>query len=191
MYERFTDRARRVMQFAQQEAWRFNHEYIGTEHILLGLVKEGSGVAACVLKNLQVDLRKIRLEIEKLVQSGPAKINPSHGKLPQTPRTKRVIEFAIEESRDRGDNHVGTEHILLGLIRETEGIANTILANLGVNATNVKKSILKLLGHTDDEECRNAISKITMLIARCVQTQEWEKTVDEINAITNSVLHKS
>lgn len=87
MYERFTDRARKVMQLANQEAQRFNHEYIGTEHMLLGLVKEGTGVAANVLKNLDVDLRKIRLEVEKLVQSGPEMI--TMGKLPQTPRAKR------------------------------------------------------------------------------------------------------
>ena len=87
MYERFTDRARKVMQLANQEAQRFNHEYIGTEHILLGLVKEGSGVAANVLKNLDVDLRKIRLEVEKLVQSGPEMV--TMGKLPQTPRAKK------------------------------------------------------------------------------------------------------
>ena len=90
MYERFTDRARKVMQLANQEAQRFNHEYIGTEHMLLGLVKEGTGVAANVLKNLDVDLRKIRLEVEKLVQSGPEMI--TMGKLPQTPRAKKVIE---------------------------------------------------------------------------------------------------
>ena len=93
MYERFTDRARKVMQLANQEAQRFNHEYIGTEHILLGLVKEGSGVAANVLKNLEVDLRKIRLEVEKIVQSGPDMV--TMGKLPQTPRAKKVVEYAI------------------------------------------------------------------------------------------------
>src|SRR3954464_11780339 len=91
MYERFTDRARKVMQLANQEAQRFNHEYIGTEHVLLGLVKEGSGVAANVLKNLEIDLRKIRLEVEKIVQSGPDMV--TMGKLPQTPRAKKVIEY--------------------------------------------------------------------------------------------------
>ena len=113
MYERFTDRARKVMQLANQEAQRFNHEYIGTEHILLGLIKEGSGVAANVLKNLDVDLRKIRLEVEKLVQSGPDMV--TMGKLPQTPRAKKVIEYSMEEARNLNHNYVGTEHILLGL----------------------------------------------------------------------------
>ena len=114
MYERFTDRARKVMQLANQEAQRFNHEYIGTEHVLLGLIKEGSGVAANVLKNLDVDLRKIRLEVEKLVQSGPDMV--TMGKLPQTPRAKKVIEYAMEEARNLNHNYVGTEHILLGLL---------------------------------------------------------------------------
>ena len=98
MFERFTDRARKVMELANQEAQRFNHEYVGTEHILLGLVKEGSGVAANVLKNLDVDLRKIRVEVEKLVQTGPDMV--TMGKLPQTPRAKKVIEYAIEEARN-------------------------------------------------------------------------------------------
>ncbi|MFO0003241.1 MAG: Clp protease N-terminal domain-containing protein, partial [bacterium] len=100
MYERFTDRARKVMQLANQEAQRFNHEYIGTEHILLGLVKEGSGVAANVLKNLDVDLRKIRIEVEKIVQTGPDMV--TMGKLPQTPRAKKVIEYAMDEARMTG-----------------------------------------------------------------------------------------
>ena len=130
MFERFTDRARKVMQLANQEAQRFNHEYIGTEHVLLGLIKEGSGVAANVLKNLDVDLRKIRLEIEKVVQSGPDMV--TMGKIPQTPRTKRVIEGAIEAARERNHNYVGTEHLLIGLLREKEGVAAQILTNLGV-----------------------------------------------------------
>jgi ATP-dependent Clp protease ATP-binding subunit ClpC len=145
MYERFTDRARKVMQLANQEAQRFNHEYIGTEHILLGLVKEGSGVAANVLKNLDVDLRKIRLEVEKLVQSGPDMV--TMGKLPQTPRAKKVIEYAIEEARNLNHNYVGTEHLLLGLLREEEGVAAQVLRNLGLKLEDVREEVLNLLGH--------------------------------------------
>src|SRR3954471_8599378 len=130
MYERFTDRARKVMQLANQEAQRFNHEYIGTEHILLGLVKEGSGAAASVLKNLDIDLRKIRLEVEKIVQSGPQMV--STGKLPQTPRARKALEYAIEEARNLNHNYVGTEHLLLGLLREDEGMAAQVLMNLGL-----------------------------------------------------------
>lgn len=105
MYE-LTDRARKVMQLADMEAKRFNHEYIGTEHILLGLIKEGAGVAANVLKNFDIDLRKIRLEIEKIVQSGPDMV--TMGKLPITPRAKKVIEYSIEEARNLNHNYVET-----------------------------------------------------------------------------------
>ncbi len=145
MYERFTDRARKVMQLANQEAQRFNHEYIGTEHMLLGLVKEGTGVAANVLKNLEVDLRKIRLEVEKLVQSGPEMI--TMGKLPQTPRAKKVIEYSMEEARNLNHNFVGTEHILLGLLREQEGVAAQVLMNLGLKLEEVREEVLNLLGN--------------------------------------------
>src|SRR5881409_1210271 len=148
MFERFTDRARKVMALANQEAQRFNHEYIGTEHILLGLVKEGSGVAANVLKNLDVDLRKIRLEVEKLVQSSPEVGTP--GKLPQTPRAKKVIEYSIEEARNLDHNYVGTEHLLLGLLREQEGVAAQVLINLGLKLEDVREEVLNLLGHNMD-----------------------------------------
>ncbi|MEE2737632.1 MAG: ATP-dependent Clp protease ATP-binding subunit [Planctomycetota bacterium] len=145
MYERFTDRARKVMQLANQEAQHFNHEYIGTEHILLGLVKEGSGVAANVLKNLDGDLRKIRIEVEKLVQTGPEMV--TMGKLPHTPRAKKVIEYSMEEARNLGHNYVGTEHILLGLLREQEGVAAQVLLNLELRLDEVREEVLNLLGH--------------------------------------------
>jgi ATP-dependent Clp protease ATP-binding subunit ClpC len=144
MFERFTDRARKVMALANQEAQRFNHEYIGTEHILLGLVKEGSGVGANVLKNLDVDLRKVRLEVEKLVKSGPDMV--TMGKLPQTPRAKKVIEYAIEEARSLNHNYVGTEHLLLGLLREHDGVAAQVLMNLGLKLEEVREEVLNLLG---------------------------------------------
>jgi ATP-dependent Clp protease ATP-binding subunit ClpC len=149
MYERFTDRARKVMQLANQEAQRFNHEYIGTEHVLLGLIKEGSGVAANVLKNLDIDLRKIRMEVEKLVQSGPDMV--TMGKLPQTPRAKKVIEYSMEEARNLNHNYVGTEHILLGLLREQEGVAAQVLMNLGLKLEDVREEVLNLLGHGMEE----------------------------------------
>src|SRR6201995_2904812 len=150
MYERFTDRARKVMQLANQEAQGFNHQYIGTEHILLGLVKEGSGVAANVLKNLEIDLRKIRLEVEKIVQSGPDMV--TMGKLPQTPRAKKVIEYSIEEARNLNHNYVGTEHLLLGLLREQEGVAAQVLMNLGLKLEDGREEVLNLLGHNMPNE---------------------------------------
>src|SRR5215217_2946958 len=149
MYERFTDRARKVMQLANQEAQRFNHEYVGTEHVLLGLVKEGSGVAANVLKNLDIDLRKIRVEVEKIVQAGPDMV--TMGKLPQTPRAKKVIEYSIEEARNLNHNYVGTEHLLLGLLREQEGVAAQVLMNLGLKLEDVREEVLNLLGHNMPE----------------------------------------
>ncbi len=144
MFERFTDRARKVMALANQEAQRFNHEYVGTEHVLLGLVKEGQGVAANVLHSLGIDLKKIRLEVEKIVKSGPDMV--TMGKLPQTPRAKKVIEFAIEEARSLGHNYVGTEHLLLGLLKEHDGVAAQVLMNLGLKLDDVRSEILNILG---------------------------------------------
>ena len=144
MFERFTDRARCTMQLANQEAQRFNHEYVGTEHILLGIVKEASGVAAHVLKNLDIDLRKIRLEVEKIVHSGPEML--TMGKLPYTPRAKRVLEFAIEEAAALGHNYVGTEHLLLGLTREEEGVASDVLKAMGLSTAQVREGVLEILG---------------------------------------------
>ncbi len=149
MFERFTDRARKVMALANQEAQRFNHEYIGTEHILLGLVKEGSGVGATVLKNLDVDIKKLRFGIEKLVKSGPDMV--TMGKLPQTPRAKKVIEYAIEEARSLNHNYVGTEHILLGLLRESEGIAAQVLMDQGLKLEDIRQEVLNLLGAGVDD----------------------------------------
>jgi ATP-dependent Clp protease ATP-binding subunit ClpC len=150
MFERLTDRARKVMALANQEAQRFNHEYIGTEHILLGLVKEASGVGANVLKNLGIDLRKVRLEVEKLVKSGPEMV--TMGKLPQTPRAKKVLEYAIEEARNLNHNYVGTEHLLLGLLREQDGVAAQVLVNLGLKLEEVREEVLNLLGAGGDPE---------------------------------------
>ena len=144
MFERLTDRAKKVMALANQEAQRFNHEYIGTEHILLGLVKEGSGVGANVLKNLGIDLRKVRMEVEKLVKSGPEMV--TMGKLPQTPRAKKVTEYAMEEARALNHNYVGTEHLLLGLLREQDGVAAQVLQNLGLKLEEVREEVLNLLG---------------------------------------------
>src|SRR5437588_9373425 len=151
MYERFTDRARKVMQLANQEAQRFNHEYIGTEHVLLGLVKEGSGVAANVLKNLDIDLRRVRLEVERIVQPGPGGDQVVMGRLPHTPRAKKVIEYSVEEARNLNHNYVGTEHLLLGLLREQEGVAAQVLMNLGLKLEDVREEVLNLLGHNMPE----------------------------------------
>jgi ATP-dependent Clp protease ATP-binding subunit ClpC len=144
MYERFTDRARKVMVLAETEARRFDHEYIGTEHILSGLSKEGSGVAATVLEGMKVDLRKVRLEIERVVQRGrPQEIV---GRLPLTPRARKVIDYALEEAHNLHDKVVGTEHLLLALLRESEDIVVVILGSCGAKPEEVRANVLRLLG---------------------------------------------
>jgi len=147
MFDRFTDRAKKVMSFARQEAMKFNHEYIGTEHILLGLVQEGSGVAANVLKNMSIDLEKIRHEVEKIVKTGPSMV--TMGQLPFTPRAKKVLELSLEEASQLSHNYIGTEHLLLGLIRENEGIAAQVLMNLGVKLDEVREEVLEFLGASE------------------------------------------
>ncbi|MBI2495791.1 MAG: ATP-dependent Clp protease ATP-binding subunit, partial [Candidatus Omnitrophica bacterium] len=144
MFNKFTERARKVILLAKEEAKRFNHDYIGTEHILLGLIREGEGVAAAVLQKLGLSPEKIRLEVEKLVQSGPSTM--VSGDIPFTPKAKKVIELAMEEARSLGHNYIGTEHLLLGLIREGEGVASQVLMNLGLDLNRVRNEVITLLG---------------------------------------------
>jgi len=144
LFDRFTDRARKVMNLAKTEAQRLNHEYIGTEHILLGLIHEGSGVAANVLRNMGIDLRRIRGEIEKTVKGNPTMV--TMGQLPFTPRAKRVLELSMEEASNLRHNYIGTEHILLGLLRESEGIAARVLTGMSVKLDEVREEVLEFLG---------------------------------------------
>ena len=146
MFNKFTERARKVILLAKQEAKRFNHDYIGTEHILLGLLREGEGVAAAVLQSLGMNLNNIRLEVEKLVQLGPTTV--VSGDLPFTPKAKKVMELAMEEARTLGHNYIGTEHLLLGLIREGEGVASQVFMNMGLDLEKVREEVIKLLGST-------------------------------------------
>ena len=148
MFGRFTERAQRVLVLAQDEAKRFNHSFVGTEHVLLGLVREGEGIAAKVLLSLGVQLDSVRAEIEKLIGKGDQRSIPQG--VNYTPRAKKVIELAIEEGQNLGHNYVGTEHLLLGLIREGEGIAAQVLTNMGVDLTRARKSVLALLGDEDE-----------------------------------------
>lgn len=150
MFDRFTERARKVMGFARREAQRFHHEYIGTEHILLGLIQEGQGVAANVLKSMAIDLEKIRREVEKIVKPGPA-MEPSV-QIPFTPRAKKVVELALEEAGNLGHNYIGTEHLLLALLREQEGIAAHVLMALGVRLDEVREEVIEFLGGPVQEE---------------------------------------
>jgi ATP-dependent Clp protease ATP-binding subunit ClpC len=146
MFNKFTERARKVILLAKQEAKRFNHDYIGTEHVLLGLLREGEGVAAAVLQSLNMNLDNIRLEVEKLVQPGPSTV--VSGDLPFTPKAKKVMELAMDEARALGHNYIGTEHLLLGLIREGEGVASQVFMNLGLDLERVRDEVIKLLGST-------------------------------------------
>jgi ATP-dependent Clp protease ATP-binding subunit ClpC len=147
MFDKFTDRARKIIALAQKEAERFRHDYIGTEHLLLGLVKEGSGVAVTALNNLSVDVEKVRREVEKLVVIAD-KPAPS-GPLPFTPQAKRVLELASEEARGLGHPYIGTEHILLGLLSEQDSVAAQVLINLDLKLEDVRSEILDLLGASD------------------------------------------
>ena len=149
MFDRFTDRARKVMALARKEAQRFSHDFIGTEHILLGLVQEGSGVAANVLKNLDVDSAKIRAEIERQVQSGHSIVHM--GQLPFTPRAKKVLELCQEAAKELGHGYIGTEHLLLGLIREEQGVAASVLRDLGLQLDDVRTEVLEILGADTSE----------------------------------------
>jgi ATP-dependent Clp protease ATP-binding subunit ClpC len=142
MFERFTDRARRVVVLAQEEARMLDHDYIGTEHILLGLIHEGEGVAAKALEALDINLGAVRQQVEEIIGRGEAA--PS-GHIPFTPRAKKVLELSLRESMQLGHNYIGTEHILLGLIREGEGVAAQVLVRLGADLNRVREQVIELL----------------------------------------------
>jgi ATP-dependent Clp protease ATP-binding subunit ClpC len=144
-FDKFTERARKVLTLAQEEATRFNHNYIGTEHLLLGLVREGEGVAAKVLSNLGVELNRVRSAVEFIIGRGD---RPTVGEIGLTPRAKKVIELAVDEARRLGHHYIGTEHLLLGLVREGEGIAAGVLESLGVNLEKVRTQTIQVLSQS-------------------------------------------
>jgi ATP-dependent Clp protease ATP-binding subunit ClpC len=148
MFDKFTDRARKVIALARQEAERLNNDYIGTEHVLMGLIKEGSGVAANILENMNIDPEKVLAEIEKVVQPGSNMV--TMGQLPFTPRTKKMLEYSLEEMRNLGHNYIGTEHLLLGLIRENDSEAAQVMIAMGIELEKVRKEVLKILGADSD-----------------------------------------
>src|ERR671918_321532 len=150
MFERFTDRARRVVVLAQEEARMLNHNYIGTEHILLGLIHEGEGVAAKALESLNISLEAVRQQVEEIIGQGQA---APTGHIPFTPRAKKVLELSLREALQLGHNYIGTEHILLGLIREGEGVAAQVLQKLGADLNRVRQQVIQLLsGYTGGKE---------------------------------------
>jgi ATP-dependent Clp protease ATP-binding subunit ClpC len=143
VFERFTERARHVVVFAQEEARFFKHNYIGTEHILLGLLREEEGVAARVLSSLEITAEDVRAQIEQIVGVGE---EATAGQIPFTPRAKKVLELALREALSIGHNYIGTEHILLGLVRENEGVAARIMLDLGADAQRVREEVINVLG---------------------------------------------
>ena len=150
MFERFTDRARRVMVLAQEEARLLDHNYIGTEHLLLGLIHEGEGVAAQALESLSVSLPAVRQQVEEIIGGGQQA--PS-GRIPFTPRAKKVLELSRREALAMGHNYVGTEHILLGLLREGDGVAAQVLVLMGADLNRVRQQVIRILsGHQDQDK---------------------------------------
>ena len=147
-FDRFTARARKVLNLAQEEAQRFQHNYIGTEHLLLGLVREGEGVAAKVLSSLGVDLEKVRKAVEHVISRGDRTVL---GEIGLTPRAKKVIELAVDESRLLNHNYIGTEHLLLGLIREGEGIGAGVLESFGLSLQEVRAKTIQVLSDRRDK----------------------------------------
>ena len=150
MYKPLSERARKVLQLANEEARRLGHEWVGTEYLLLGLVAEGNGVAANALKKLDVDLRNIRAEVEWIVQAESEAVAVERP--PQTPRARKAIEYAIEESRNLNHSNVGTGHLLLGLLRDGEGFPAQVLLNLNLKLEKVREEVLNLLGHGTEGE---------------------------------------
>ncbi|HLS44246.1 MAG TPA: Clp protease N-terminal domain-containing protein, partial [Ornithinicoccus sp.] len=153
MFERFTDRARRVVVLAQEEARMLNHNYIGTEHILLGLIHEGEGVAAKALETLDISLDAVREQVQEIIGQGQQ--SPT-GHIPFTPRAKKVLELSLREGLQLGHNYIGTEHILLGLIREGEGVAAQVLIKLGADLNRVRQQVIQLLSGYQGKEAATA-----------------------------------
>jgi ATP-dependent Clp protease ATP-binding subunit ClpC len=178
MFERFTDRARRVVVLAQEEARMLNHNYIGTEHVLLGLIHEGEGVAAKALDALGIHLEAVRQQVEEIIGQGQQA--PS-GHIPFTPRAKKVLELSLRESLQLGHEYIGTEHILLGLIREGEGVAATVLVRLGGDLKRVRQEVIKLVhgGQGEGEEFGPRLSSTTR-----------EFMIRDIQSVLRSIEHR-
>jgi ATP-dependent Clp protease ATP-binding subunit ClpC len=148
MFERFTDRSRRVVVLAQEEAGALDHNYVGTEHLLLGLIHEGEGIAARALKSLEIGLDAVRQQVEEIIGRGQ---QPPSGHIPFTPRAKKVLELSLRESLQLGQSYIGTEHILLGLIREGDGVAAQVLVRLGAELNQLRQQVIQLLAQPAEE----------------------------------------
>ena len=158
MFERFTDRARRVVVLAQEEARMLSHNYIGTEHILLGLIHEGDGVAAKALEQLGISLDAVRAQVQDMIGTGSQQ---TKGHIPFTPRAKKVLELSLREALQLGHSYIGTEHILLGLIREGEGVAAQVLQKLGADLNRVRQQVIQLLSGFQGKESAQSAAAAT------------------------------
>jgi hypothetical protein len=180
MFERFTDRARRVVVLAQEEARLLDHNWIGTEHILLGLIREGEGVAAKALESFGISLDAVRQQVEEIIGQGQ---QPPSGHIPFTPRTKKVLELALRESQQLGHNYIGTEHILLGLIREGDGVAAQVLVTLGADLNRVRQQAIQLSHERSAEEpgpARSAERELRLLPAVKTRLEALEQRLTAI-----------
>jgi ATP-dependent Clp protease ATP-binding subunit ClpA len=170
MFERFTDRARRVVVLAQEEARLLNHNYIGTEHLLLGLAHERQGVAAKALESLGIRLEALRSQVEEIIGQGQ---RAPTGHIPFTPRAKKVLELSLHEAKQLGHNYIGTEHLLLGLIREGEGVAAQVLVKLGADVSRVRQQVIQLLsGHADVPEAAAGTRLVHMTVPEDLREAE-------------------
>jgi ATP-dependent Clp protease ATP-binding subunit ClpA len=180
MFERFTDRSRRAVVLAQEEARILSHNYIGTEHILLGLIHEGEGVAARALKSLGIGLEAVRQQVEAII--GPGQQAPP-GHIPFTPRTKKVLELALREATRLGHNYIGTEHILLGLIREGEGVAAQVLVRLGADPNRVRRQVIQLLHGYQGKEPETALAESRVSLLGRSERHLLAQLLERISAI--------
>lgn len=189
----FTERVRKVLQFAREEAVELHHEYVGTEHILLGLCREGEGVAAAAMQNLDVDTGDIRNAVLDVVKRGST---PTTGPdLPYTSRAKKVLELSMSEARDLQHSYVGTEHLLLGLIKEERGIAAQVLASLGVTEDKIRPEVIRLLGHEMPGEPKPASRRpaelraaITLVVEHPdgrIEARKFRRTGDAVTFLTS------
>jgi ATP-dependent Clp protease ATP-binding subunit ClpA len=180
MFERFTDRARRVVVLAQEEAQLLNHDYIGTEHLLLGLVHDGEGVAAKALESLGISLEAVRAQVEETIGQGQ---RAATGHVPFTPRAKKVLELSLREALQFGHNYIGTEHILLGLVREGEGVAAQVLVKLGGDLSRVRQQVIQLLsGYAGGEAAAEQAGARTRLVRMTVpeELREGEEQLAQV-----------
>ena len=184
MFERFTDRARRVITLAQEEARMLHHDYIGTEHILLGLIHEGRGVAARALESLGISLVAVRQQVEEIIGQGQ---QPTPGHIPFTPRAKKVLELSLREALQLGHNYIGTEHILLGLIREGHGVAAQVLAKLGADLDRVRQQVIQLLQEHPAEEAASARSSAPELRLLPAAQTRFEAVEQRLAAVEQQV----